>query len=260
MVTFNETVGFIGFGDMSQLMVKHRMFGEAAMVAYDAGDPTALDATEQANVADVTFAEAVKSDTIVLSVPAAALHSVVSRVMTHLKDRDEQPLVVDVSGVKSYPTSLFEGILPQQEQVLLCHPLFGPSSAQDSLKGRAVFVTQSKGNKAATLLEAWRDLGLSTFDIEPDEHDKLMAIMQLVPRILGAMAPDEDFLRLALSKYREFIPPSARAAMQLAQPLESDEVVNSMLAFNPHTDEVIATIEHRLAMLKRRVERTREQD
>lgn len=237
-----ERVGFIGFGPMGQMMAE-KMFDDCEVVAHDPN----ITEKQIGDAAMVDLATALDVDATILAVPAGALPKVVQDIADSPVTAEANPLLVDICSVKSFPAAVFEGLLPRHDELLLCHPLFGPNTIKDSLKGHRVIVTEQGGTKAEVLLEKWRGLGLNVIGMGADRHDREMAGVQALPFILGRLAANvgmEDSVALQT--------PSRLAVRKLAwlDGEHSQELFETITEFNPHAADLLAKLEAEIKNLR----------
>lgn len=99
-------------------------------------------------------------------------------------------LIVELCSVKIYPLIVLKEIFPDNP-ILGIHPLFGPDSVFNTLKGHQAILTQTKleNENIHYILEAFQSKGVELFELTNDEHDKLMAytlcLTQFIGRSLG---------------------------------------------------------------------------
>jgi prephenate dehydrogenase len=116
--------------------VKH-----ARVVAFDVAD------------AHVKFARAHKiklldlekvaaSDVVILAVPVSAIPAPAQAIAPHIRGG---ALVMDVASVKIRPAKAMQKFLPKHADIICTHPLFGPQSAKDGLKGHKIVVSNIRG-------------------------------------------------------------------------------------------------------------------
>jgi prephenate dehydrogenase len=245
METPIDRVGIIGFGPMGQFMAD-KMFDGCEIVAHDPG------VTEKkiGNVALVDIDTALNTDVTVLAVPTAVLHEVADTILFS-PSLDNSPLLVDISSVKMYPTAVFDRFLPNHQDLLLCHPLFGPESAAKSLDGHRLIVTGSHGEKATHLTDRWRRLGLNILEMSAEEHDRQMAMVQAVPFLFGRLATE-----LAMDDSPSLQTRSRLAVRKLEwlDGVHSPELFQSAIEFNPFAIEMVARLQEEITRLRQATE------
>ena len=175
------TVGLIGFGRMGRLLARH-FAHDARIFVFDAK----LDARKvrALGAEPVTLAAACAQDIVVLCVPIAAFEGLTRRIKGLLRP---DALVVDVCSVKEHPVRAMKRRLPRSVSLLAAHPIFGPDSAADSLKGRKIVLCKVRMKNAAYLRvkRALRRKGLDVVELTPREHDRRMASSLALTHFIG---------------------------------------------------------------------------
>jgi prephenate dehydrogenase len=139
-----------------------RLFNEAAypVSIYDLRD------------GPIDWEKAARHDVVMLAVPMDAVEDVARNLGPYTKP---DGLVTDISSLKQAPV---ESMLRHcRGEIVGCHPLFGP--AVETLKGHPIFVSPVRSNLWKEWLGSFfEDQGALVVDIDPIEHDKLMAVVQ----------------------------------------------------------------------------------
>ncbi len=181
------SVGLIGFGAFGRLIARHlaphlRVLAHDPFVAADAFGPDAVPAD---------LATAAACPVVILATPVPALRAVARALAPHLRPG---ALVADVGSVKVVPAAILREELPAHAEILATHPLFGPQSARDGIRGLKLAACPVRGRgglRAAAFLR--RVLGLEVILTTPEAHDREMAVVQglthLVAKVLVRMEP-----------------------------------------------------------------------
>lgn len=216
-------LAIIGFGAFGQLIARHLRDHLPVCVC----DP----AMRSNDLPQVDLADAARCQIVVLAVPLLRMEDVLHQIAPHLAPGT---LVVDVASVKIRPAQMMQRILPDHAQIVASHPLFGPESARDGLRGHRIAWCPLRGTghrRAAALL---RRLGLQVLPTTPDRHDRDMAVVQglthLVARGLTQLGPLPD--RLTTASFRHL----AEAARMVGA--DSPELLHTILRDNPHAAPV----------------------
>ena len=246
-----ESVGIIGFGSMGQFMAE-RMFEGSEVVVHDpfmqAEHEPHITAEKRAAIdraAFVSMGEIASSEAIVLAVPAKSLKPAIVGIAEAVSVNKNNPLIVDVCSVKEYPSNLFKWLLGGHEEILLSHPLFGPQSAKDSMEGRELIVTETKGDKAEDLLQRWQQLGLKRLNMSAARHDEEMAAVLGMPSMLGRLAASNDTFVNPFHMFgKQLVTPGLEALRRLIRLdyAHSDELFETIVAFNPYAQDALAQI------------------
>lgn len=214
-------LAIIGFGAFGQLAARH---------LRDHAQVSICDPLTRANdLPQVDLAEAARCDIVLLAVPLSRLEAVLQAIAPHLRPG---ATVVDVASVKLRPAALMQTILPDHVQIIASHPLFGPESARDGLRGHRIAWCPLRGTAHRRLAAFLRWLGLTVLPTTPDQHDAEMAVVQglthLIARSLAALGPMPTLLTTA-----SFQRLTEAAAMVQA---DSPELLRTILTENPHAE------------------------
>ncbi len=222
--TRQQTVAIIGgHGQMGRCM--ERLFtdlGHAVIVADLDTDLTPRDA-------------ATAADVVVISVPIDATVDVIRELGPHV---GEEALLMDVTSIKTAPMKAM--LEASKASVVGTHPLFGPSV--HSLQGQRRVLTPGRGDKwHAWLQQMLRARGLSLVAATPEEHDRAMAVVQVLTHfateVMGKALADigvplETTLNYTSPVYLMELLMTARHFAQ------SPELYGSIQMSNPLTEQV----------------------
>jgi prephenate dehydrogenase len=124
------------------------------------------------------------SDTLILCVSISAMEEVLSRISGRLR---KGTLVMDTCSVKVLPAEQMIRILPAETEVIATHPMFGPDSGKNGVRGLPLVFCPVRASSAASA--AWMDrfssIGLSVMEMSPEEHDREAAYTQGVTHFIG---------------------------------------------------------------------------
>jgi prephenate dehydrogenase len=126
------------------------------------------------------------SEAIFLCVPINQFQNVVRDIAPHLKPGTT---VFDTCSVKVHPAQVLAAQLGNRDDLTLIatHPMFGPDSAAGGVRGLPMVVWRLSGDEG--IYGAWtayfRELGIRTVEMSPDEHDRLAAYSQGVTHYVG---------------------------------------------------------------------------
>jgi prephenate dehydrogenase len=130
--------------------------------------------SRQPGVKFVSLREAASKKHVILCVPINQLAGTVKKMSPYLNSKS---IIYDVCSVKEQPCEWMRNYLPKNVSIIGTHPLFGPDSAEATLKDRNIAIcpvraSQLRVRKTKSLL---RSLHLNVRVMKPDEHDRLMA-------------------------------------------------------------------------------------
>ncbi len=173
-------VGVLGYGRFGQVMADILKQDFDVCVA-NRSDRSAL-AKERGVKYDSAEVLIGKCDAVFLCVPISEMES----TLKANKFR-EGSVVIDTCSVKEYPVELMIRHLPLETEIIATHPMFGPDSVKNGLKGLNFVIHNIRcGNERyAFWSDYFRSKGLNVVDMPPKEHDKLAANSQGVTHFIG---------------------------------------------------------------------------
>lgn len=184
-----SSIGLLGFGAFGRLMARH-LQPHLPIVVFDAARPIEPDDSGRGRVPG-GIAEVAACDIVVLAVPVDSLAEAIAALRPHLR---AGTIVLDVGSVKIEPARQLLAGLPDHVEVIGTHPLFGPQSAREGLKGLKIALCPIRGDSLWRIAAFLRHkLKLDVILTTPDAHDRDMALVQglthLVAKILVRMEP-----------------------------------------------------------------------
>jgi prephenate dehydrogenase len=112
------------------------------------------------------------SDVVVLSVPMNVVEEIAIEIGPHVK---KESLLLDVTSLKVKPLEVM--LKHSSSSVVGTHPLFGPDTK--SIENHTVVLCRGRGDKWFAWLSNLLDKkGAKTKITTPEEHDRMMAIVQ----------------------------------------------------------------------------------
>jgi prephenate dehydrogenase len=185
-----QSLGLIGFGAFAQLMAEH-LGPHFELTACDPA-PQARAAMARHGVRAAPLETVAGCAVVVLAAPVAAVPGLVREIAPHLRPG---ALVLDVGSVKLGPARALVAGLPPHVSIVATHPLFGPQSARDGLRGLKIVLCPLRDARAAPVAAFLRRaLGLQVIVTTPEAHDRELALVQglthLVAQALSGIAPD----------------------------------------------------------------------
>ncbi|HEX8549206.1 MAG TPA: prephenate dehydrogenase/arogenate dehydrogenase family protein [Cytophagaceae bacterium] len=180
-------LGFIGFGNFGQFIIPH-LKPYFQIFVYDK-----LDYSEQINKLGVklaTLEEAASKEIVVVGVPVQYLETLLAEIQTFINPK---ALVVDISSVKVKPVDLMLKYLPPETSIIGTHPLFGPQSGKNGIKGLNLVVCPVRTKKGGTFMRFFsKELKLNVLERTPIIHDKQMAYVQALTHFIGRAVNEMD--------------------------------------------------------------------
>ncbi|MBI5226529.1 prephenate dehydrogenase [Candidatus Micrarchaeota archaeon] len=251
-----KTVGIIGFGNFGQFAASH-LKEHLDVSVSDAHDVSI--AAKKIGVKAVSLEQAASCDIVILAVPVQQMETILSQIKPHVKP---DAIVIDVASVKQRPAALMEAILPKSVQLIGTHPLFGPQSGKDGLKGLQIALCpiRADANTVVKTRAFLSELGLEVIDMTPSKHDQWMARTQAVAHLVGRAAKEMD-LPAAPFKLATY---DALLALRNLVKDDSDALFETIQNENPDAasqreklERKMLEIESRLADSKAKKEETR---
>ncbi|WP_037572031.1 prephenate dehydrogenase/arogenate dehydrogenase family protein [Spirochaeta cellobiosiphila] len=96
-------------------------------------------------------------------------------------------LIVDTCSVKVEPLKTLERLLGDTNPIMGTHPMFGPDSAKEGVKGLPVVLTPVTNSEKD--LAYWKDvfaeMGMRVYIMTPEEHDQQAAYTQGITHFIG---------------------------------------------------------------------------
>jgi prephenate dehydrogenase len=162
-----KSVGIIGFGSFGKFLAE-RLNDFCEVRVFSRRDRQNKWATELAEVA--------ASDFIILAIPIGGYREVLDELKPLIKP---DSVIVDVCSVKQEPVRIIKEMLPEQPLVAT-HPLFGPESAAQSLRGHTLAICPevSDGEAVKAIEHFAESFGVEVVKLDVQEHDREMAIVQ----------------------------------------------------------------------------------
>ncbi len=175
------SIGIIGFGRFGKLTARY-LAKDFSVVVSTRSDKEAEIAACGAR--PVSFATACGQKLVILCMPISAMRETLRQVAPLLR---EDALVVDVCSVKVYPVQWMRELLPAKVSILPTHPMFGPDSAANSLKGRKIVLCPERiASSQYEKIRAWLERqGLVTIKTTAQEHDEKIAVSLSLTHFIG---------------------------------------------------------------------------
>ena len=217
MAVMYRRVAFIGIGLIGSSMARAmRRDGLCETIVACARRPETLETVRQLKLAEVAtadYAEAVKdADLVVIATPVGTNGDIAKIIGPHLK---RGATITDVGSVKQAVVRAVQPHMPEGVHFIPGHPLAGtehsgPESGFPELfQGRWTILTPLPGADAAAvekLSTLWRAMGAKLATMDPEHHDKVLAITSHLPHliaytIVGTASDLADDLRQEVVEY-----------------------------------------------------------
>ena len=174
-------IGVIGFGRFGKLITKYLAEDNEVYVFSRSNKDEEI---KKSNGIPAKLEEVCKKEIVIPCVPISKFEATLNKIKNLLKD---DALVIDVCSVKEYPVQLMKKLLPEKIGILATHPMFGPDSAAETVKGRKIVlckvrVSDDKYKKIKGCLEK---KGLIIIETTPEGHDKEIAKTLILTHFIG---------------------------------------------------------------------------
>lgn len=176
-----QTIGIIGFGRFSRLMIRY-LSSDFKVTVYDRRNRSEVVANLGGRSG--SLAEACACDLVVPAVPISAMKSILEQMAPLLSSSS---LVVDVCSVKTYPVQWMTELLPVHTAFLATHPMFGPDSAADTLAGQKMILCRQRidSDRYDCIREYLEMKKLVVIETTPEKHDRQMAATLALTHFIG---------------------------------------------------------------------------
>lgn len=240
-----KTLGLVGAGAFGAFILPHLAPHFRVSVHDSARDVAALAAQHDAVAADLKAIAG--CDVIILATPVRQMEDVARTLAPHMKAGQ---LVMDVGSVKLLPTRMLAEVMPEGVAVIGLHPLFGPQSGKNGIKGLNITVCPVRGDcapKVRAFLE--NTLGLHVIETSAAQHDKELAYVQGLTHLIGKV-----FVGMHLPDFQQ----TTRTYELLKQMVEmvrydSDELFRTIERDNPFAAEAKAEFFAAVAELEKKL-------
>lgn len=174
-------IGVIGLGRFGRLAVSYLARDFEVCVYTPSGR---FDEIEALGAKPVSFTEACIQEIVLICVPISKFAETVEYAAPFIRPG---AIVTDVCSVKEHPVDCMRKYLSEHVQILATHPMFGPDSAGDSVKGAKIVLWPERMDD-----RRYRDIkayllqkGLQIIEACPAEHDRETAQSLALPHFIG---------------------------------------------------------------------------
>ncbi|CAB5152562.1 Prephenate and/or arogenate dehydrogenase (unknown specificity) (EC (EC [Olavius algarvensis associated proteobacterium Delta 3] len=239
-------IGIFGFGRFGELMARYLAEDFPVAVRDTGGNSQGIEALG-ARAADLETTAA--QDILILSVPISAITDTLEMILPYLKPG---ALVLDVSSVKVLPDKWLGEMLPSSISYLPTHPMFGPDSAADSLKGRKIVLCPGRvtPEQYVCIKSYLEKKGLDVIETTPEAHDReiavSLALTHFIGRSLSGFGAEE--LQIDTEGYKRLL--------HILDVVENDtwQLFFDMNYYNPYAGEVRDSFLYAMEEIKNRLE------
>jgi prephenate dehydrogenase len=192
-----------------------------------------------------------QADVVMVSVPIRDTVRVIAEIAPRLSERQ---ILCDLTSLKAEPV---RALLASPARVIGLHPMFGPGA--ESLRGQTIIVTPARcgPEDLALLLDVFERQGAVITVTTPEEHDRMMAVIQGLTHF-STLAAAETIRKkeVDVEQSLSFTSPIYRIQMGLIGRLLSQDpdLYADMLRMNPAVPGVLAAFEDAVRDLRSVVE------
>ncbi len=225
MAKLFEKVALIGIGLIGSSIAREiRDKGLAASVTISTRSRETLDRAQVLGLGDryvLSASEAVEdADLVIVSVPVGASGAVAQAIAPHLK---AGAIVTDVGSTKGSVIAQMAPHMPQGVHFIPGHPIAGTEySGPDAgfvglFKSRWCILTPPAGTDETAkgqLRAFWEALGSDVEEMDPEHHDKVLAIVSHLPHIIAynivgtaddlETVTESEVIKYSASGFRDF--------------------------------------------------------
>ncbi|MET0359379.1 MAG: prephenate/arogenate dehydrogenase family protein [Pararhizobium sp.] len=225
MAKLFEKVALIGIGLIGSSIAREiRDKGLAASVTISTRSRETLDRAQVLGLGDryvLSASEAVEdADLVIVSVPVGASGAVAQAIAPHLK---AGAIVTDVGSTKGSVIAQMAPHMPQRVHFIPGHPIAGTEySGPDAgfvglFKSRWCILTPPAGTDETAkgqLRAFWEALGSDVEEMDPEHHDKVLAIVSHLPHIIAynivgtaddlETVTESEVIKYSASGFRDF--------------------------------------------------------
>jgi len=222
-------IGIIGFGRFGKLAARYLAQDYEVFVYHR------VDKSEEINRVGARAASletVCRQDVIIPCVPISVFKDFLKEMAPLIKP---DALIVDVCSVKEYPIKWMQQILPATVSILATHPMFGPDSAADSLRGRKICLCKvripEKQYRRIRMYLASK--GLVVIEATAREHDEQIATSLALTHLIGRTLSEFGASRLAIDTE------GYKRLLHILEVVERDtwQLFTDMHHYNPHARE-----------------------
>lgn len=193
-----------------------------------------------------------QSDVVIFSVP---LHLSEQIILDEIGFTRADQLVLDFSSLKERQV---QAMMKGKSEVVGLHPMFGPNI--DSLHNQTIIFCPARvSNETLMSLKGFfKGLGVQITDMNPKDHDKMMALIQVVPHLKTMLMAEvlrdqgadmKQTLKGASPVYRLELDILGRIFAQNA------EMYASIITQNPQSPRIIKSLKKTLAAYEKAINR-----
>ena len=169
-------IAIIGFGRFGKLFADiMKQLGEVHIISSSG---------QSCDFPLIDYKDLGQMDWVIPAVPISHLRETLQKIAPELK---AGALTFDVSSVKVLPCQWLKEVLPTSTQIIGTHPMFGPDSAKNGLKGLQIVLCpiRQETDTLEKLRTFFDSQGLKVIETTAEEHDRQAAKCLSLVHFLG---------------------------------------------------------------------------
>lgn len=240
----DKTIGIIGYGNFGKVICKY-LFPKNRIVLYTSQSLKEIPANISIKNSLQEVVEA--ADIIIPAVPIREFEGIIKQLSSFVKTHQ---VIMDVCSVKLYPTKVAKKHLSGKVNMVATHPMFGPNSIRErdeALNDLKIVTYNINAKKMVyeTLINYFQQIGLEVIEMEPEDHDKIMAHSQFFAMIVGQLAQKIDIKPTLIDTMGAIGINRALAYMG-----NDKKIIEDMIMYNSYCKEVLENMIETLEKLK----------
>lgn len=194
------TLGIIGFGRFGTLFAKI-LADDFSVLIYDK-EADKDDEKKKALIKEATSigaklaskSEVASCENVVLCVPILGFEEALREYRQYFS---KGATIIDVLSVKKNPLKLMTAIVPDDIEILLTHPMFGPDAVKEKgLKNQPIVICPEQTSQS--IVSFWHGYferkGLKVVEMSCEEHDRITAYSLCLTQLLGRAVDQIDIV------------------------------------------------------------------
>jgi prephenate dehydrogenase len=177
-----KSLGLFGFGRIGKFLALH-LKNDFDLSIYE------VDQKKQAEIKGLALkceglSAVAKKDIVLVAVPISSFEEAVKEIAPHL---NPGTIFVDVCSVKETPLEIMKKYLPSSIDILATHPMFGPDSAKESLKGSKIVLCPFRISppRLQKVEDYLKSLGLLVIKTSATDHDEQISQSLVLAHFIG---------------------------------------------------------------------------
>jgi prephenate dehydrogenase len=235
-----RNIAIIGFGRFGELLANIlKAHGEVHIISLSG---------HSGEFPLINYEELSGMDWVIPAVPISALEETLKKAAPHLR---AGALLMDVCSVKVYPCQWLQESVPANVELMGTHPMFGPDSAKNGLKGLQMVLCPLRVSPETyeSVRSLFAGLGLTIVETSPEEHDRQAANCLALVHYLGRGLQQMGLGRQAVTTV------GFERLLAVNETVSNDtwQLFFDMQTYNPFAKEVRQQLREALATLERKI-------